>query len=392
MTVTYTGNLKLGLPTTGTESGTWGDVVNQQITTLVDQAISGTVSLTSMTDADYTLTNGNGNAANEARYMALLVPSSLTLTAARNIIVPNTSKMYIVQNSTTGTSAVTVKTSAGTGIAVPKGSRALLYCDGTNVVEAHSYISAITLGTALGVASGGTGAATLTANNVLLGNGTSALQVVAPGTSGNILQSNGTTWQSATASFGGGRSTVYTTAGTGTFTIPAGVTNLKITVIGGGGGSLNTGTWNGGGGGGGGAILFVTGVTPLNTLSYTVGAAGAVGGSGGTSSVSSGTQTINTVSATGGAVGGATGTSATAGIGSGTGALAFSGQHGGIGINFTAAACTVLTVGAFGGNNAFGSGGGKPAANGLTFGGGAGGSNAGGTGFGGVAGLVMFEY
>jgi hypothetical protein len=48
----------------------------------------------------------------------------------------------------------------------------------------------------LGVANGGTGATTLTANNVLLGNGTSALQVVAPGTSGNILASNGTTWVS----------------------------------------------------------------------------------------------------------------------------------------------------------------------------------------------------
>ena len=49
----------------------------------------------------------------------------------------------------------------------------------------------------LGVTNGGTGAATLTANNVLLGNGTSALQVVAPGTSANVLTSNGTTWVSS---------------------------------------------------------------------------------------------------------------------------------------------------------------------------------------------------
>jgi hypothetical protein len=51
----------------------------------------------------------------------------------------------------------------------------------------------------LPVANGGTGAATLTANNVLLGNGTSALQVVAPGTTGNVLTSDGTTWTSAAA-------------------------------------------------------------------------------------------------------------------------------------------------------------------------------------------------
>lgn len=46
------------------------------------------------------------------------------------------------------------------------------------------------------VSAGGTGSTTLTANNVLLGNGTSALQAVAPSTTGNVLTSNGTTWVS----------------------------------------------------------------------------------------------------------------------------------------------------------------------------------------------------
>ena len=55
----------------------------------------------------------------------------------------------------------------------------------------------------LSVAGGGTGATSFTANNVLLGNGTSALQVVAPGTAGNVLTSNGTTWQSTTPSASG---------------------------------------------------------------------------------------------------------------------------------------------------------------------------------------------
>lgn len=50
----------------------------------------------------------------------------------------------------------------------------------------------------LGVANGGTGATSLTANNVILGNGTSAVQTVAPGANGNVLQSNGTTWVSST--------------------------------------------------------------------------------------------------------------------------------------------------------------------------------------------------
>ena len=56
----------------------------------------------------------------------------------------------------------------------------------------------ITLAGTLAVANGGTGATSLTANNVLLGNGTSALQVVAPGTAGNVLTSNGSTWASTT--------------------------------------------------------------------------------------------------------------------------------------------------------------------------------------------------
>jgi hypothetical protein len=53
------------------------------------------------------------------------------------------------------------------------------------------------------VANGGTGLSTITANNVILGNGTSAVQVVAPSTSGNVLTSNGTTWVSSTPAGGG---------------------------------------------------------------------------------------------------------------------------------------------------------------------------------------------
>ena len=71
--------------------------------------------------------------------------------------------------------------------------------------------------TSLGVARGGTGAATLTANNVLLGNGTSAVQVVAPGSSGNLLTSNGTTWASTALSLG---TAALVNTGTSGATIP----------------------------------------------------------------------------------------------------------------------------------------------------------------------------
>jgi hypothetical protein len=67
-----------------------------------------------------------------------------------------------------------------------------------NAIDYFSVINADTLVLTndLTVANGGTGASTLAANNVLLGNGTSALQTVAPSTAGNVLVSNGTTWVS----------------------------------------------------------------------------------------------------------------------------------------------------------------------------------------------------
>lgn len=84
------------------------------------------------------------------------------------------------------------------------------------------------------VANGGTGSTTLTANNVLLGNGTGALQVIAPGSSGNVLTSNGTTWSSTSPTSPGAGGQVFT--GSGTFTVPAGVVKLKVQICGGGGG------------------------------------------------------------------------------------------------------------------------------------------------------------
>ena len=69
-----------------------------------------------------------------------------------------------------------------------------------NVVITGGIVS--NLSTAISVSSGGTGATSLTANNVLLGNGTNTVQIVAPGTLGNVLTSNGTTWLSSAASGG----------------------------------------------------------------------------------------------------------------------------------------------------------------------------------------------
>jgi hypothetical protein len=139
------------------------------------------------------------------------------------------------------------------------------------------------------VANGGTGATTLTANNVLIGNGTSAVAFVAPGSNGNVLTSNGTTWTSAAG--GGGQYKTQLFTSPGTWTKPASATEARVTVIGGGGGGSPSGP---GGGFGGFAIAQV----PVsNPVAITIGSGGASGGSGGTSSFGP------AVSATGGAAG-----------------------------------------------------------------------------------------
>jgi len=125
----------------------------------------------------------------------------------------------------------------------------------------------------LPVANGGTGAATLAANNVLLGNGTSAVQEVAPGTDGNILTSNGTTWQSVAAP--PKTISVAQFVSTTTWAAPAGVTQIKITATGGGGGggANNTGGDGGSGGYGGACVALVT-VAPGTTYEVTIGVGG----------------------------------------------------------------------------------------------------------------------
>jgi hypothetical protein len=102
--------------------------------------------------------------------------------------------MASIINSTT--------TSPGGLISTGDSDNSLLIQTGDTTAITVNSSQVVSLTNPLPVASGGTGAATLTTNNVLLGNGTSALQAVAPGTSGNILTSNGTTWTSAAA--GGG--------------------------------------------------------------------------------------------------------------------------------------------------------------------------------------------
>lgn len=289
MATTYSTSLKLTLIGDGLESGTWGQTTNTNLGTLLEQAITGYVAI-NMADANVTLSTLNG-AFDQARNAVIELTG--TNTAVRDVIPPVVEKMYTIVNNTSGGYAIRVIGATGTGVTIPNGMTALIYCNGTNFVSGLSgsvgnfaingtltttgaitssagisgttgtFSGAITavspafsgtptaptaaantnstqiattafvntavttatasLGTMstqnannvnitggtitgitdLAVADGGTGRSSLTANNVILGNGTSGVNFVAPGTSGNLLVSNGTTWNSASLASSG---------------------------------------------------------------------------------------------------------------------------------------------------------------------------------------------
>ena len=138
MASTYSTNLRVELMGAGDKSGTWGATTNTQLGTVLEEAISGVAAVTHDDTANYTLSTANGTT-DEARQMVLEIGGALT--AGRNVVCPTSDKLYFVNNKTTGGFAVTLKTTAGTGIAVPAGDTMILYCDGTNVVDAINNLS-----------------------------------------------------------------------------------------------------------------------------------------------------------------------------------------------------------------------------------------------------------
>lgn len=222
-----TGNttlLGLALPVEGELDGTWGDVVNDSITSLVDSAVAGTTTLSA--DADVTLTT-TVLAANQSRQAIIRWTASNGATT-RNITAPAQSKPYIVINAGTG-SIVLRGAGPTTGVTIVSGEKCLAAWSGADFVKVATSTAlpgdvvgpASATDSALAAFDGTTGklikSANLTANNVLLGNGTGAPQVVAPGTNGNVLTSNGTTWQSTTPAAGFSTSADNTFTGTQTF-------------------------------------------------------------------------------------------------------------------------------------------------------------------------------
>jgi hypothetical protein len=145
MTTQYTSILKLALPVQGELSGTWGDVVNDNITSMVEQAIAGRAVIDTWTTNSHTLTTANGTTSESRCAMLEFTDTGTALSGAGTVICPTLSKIYIAKNASGQN--VTLKTSGGTGILVPNGRTMFLFCDGTNVVEAVTSTTSLQLGT-----------------------------------------------------------------------------------------------------------------------------------------------------------------------------------------------------------------------------------------------------
>jgi hypothetical protein len=145
MVTAYSPILKLALPVQGELSGTWGDVVNDNITSMVEQAIAGRAVIDTWTTNSHVLTTANGTTSESRCAMLEFTDTGTALSGAGTVTCPTLSKIYIAKNASGQN--VTLKTSGGTGILVPNGRTMFLFCDGTNVVEAVTSTTSLQLGT-----------------------------------------------------------------------------------------------------------------------------------------------------------------------------------------------------------------------------------------------------
>lgn len=192
---TFSTSLKLELPGDGQQTGVWGQTTNRNLGTLLEQAITGVRSIT-MLDANYTLTDLNGTS-DEARNAVIIVNG--TNTATRDVIAPNVNKLYAIYNNTIGGQSVRIIGATGTGVTVPNGIIAQVFCDGTNF---YSMLN--------GTVGSFTVASLLTAAAIT---NTGALSTATQTTSG-LATFNGAETHNGTATFNG------TTNHVGTTTVP----------------------------------------------------------------------------------------------------------------------------------------------------------------------------
>ena len=133
MATAYTSLLGFALPVTGELAGTWGTVVNDSVTQLVEDSVAG-VATQSVAGGDWTLSITGSGAANQAR-CAIIIPTG-SPGVSRNVIAPSKSKAYIVINQSDA--AIVFKgdgTPPTTGITIAASDKALVAWNGSDFVR-----------------------------------------------------------------------------------------------------------------------------------------------------------------------------------------------------------------------------------------------------------------
>lgn len=334
--------LGLALPTTGDLQGTWGSIVNDSITSLLDSAVAGTVTLA--TDVDVTLTTTLGTT-NTSREAILLWTATGTVT--RYITAPAQSKFYVVINATGGTQSIVIRgVGPTTGVTIPAGARALVAWNGADFVKVSSTIvnlASDVIGT-LPVANGGTGVTTSTGtgNTVLSTSPTLVTPILGTPQSVTLTSATGlplTTGVTGTLPVANGGTGVTTSTGSGNTvlsTSPTLVTPILGTPT---SGTLTNAT-------GLPLTTGVTGILPIANGGTATATPGLVQGSGVTITGSWPNQTI-AATGSGGTITSVTASSPLASSGGATPNISFTGTlavaNGGTG-NTTGAAASVATT------------------------------------------------
>jgi hypothetical protein len=155
----YTNDLRLKEITTGDESGTWGDSTNTNLE-LIAEAFSYGTEASFSSDADATTTIADG-ATDPARSLYFKVTSGVSLTATRTLtLAPNdVSKIWIIENATSGSQSINISQGSGANVTIPNGSVAVVYSDGAGAGAA--VVDAFTdLNVSSSLSIGGSGVAT----------------------------------------------------------------------------------------------------------------------------------------------------------------------------------------------------------------------------------------
>ena len=161
----HTTSLGLVKPAAGESAGTWGTLINTELTDMLEEAITGYVSI-AITGNTTLTTNVTGTTC-QSRH-AIIRLTSGTLGSNSNIIVPDLAKIWVINNATTGGQTVTVKTANDAGVVIPNGKTAILYCDGEDVKEAGTSTAGnATMGGTLDVTGATTMAAAATVGTTL---------------------------------------------------------------------------------------------------------------------------------------------------------------------------------------------------------------------------------